>query len=364
MSPGTYFVAVQSGGLTQNTLYTIEVRILEWDDSDNPIGELESGQEVTGNVTLGDIDAYRFEANSGDQLLFNAGYLGNSGGISPHIQLFTVDGDLLAEDDSSRSWSAFVEWKAVLTGSYILVARERGDNSSGNYRLGMLRLPADVVTNDGDQGGLLLSGEERSGSLGYGDLDTFWFDAAVGDQLMLNAGWIGGSMRPHIQLYAPDGALLVEDDSTGSYSAFIEWEAHIDGRYTFVIRERGDDHTGEYRLGLLNLPGEVVTNDGDEGGLLVDGQEVDGTLGYGDLDVFWFEGAPGNTVSITAGGGIYPHVQLFGPDGGLIGEDGSEGNASGASLEVTLTTGGQHHVVIRERGDDSSGNYQMTFEVN
>jgi hypothetical protein len=112
-------------------------------------------------------------------------------------------------------------------------------------------------------------------------------------------------------------------------------------------------------LDLSSLPGPPrgtpgAPDGGDQlattfSGTLAAGEPVSGTIGgLYEAHNWAFEGAAGQTVTITAAGegGADPHAALIGPDGATLAEDDDSGEGSAARIELALPADGVYTVRI------------------
>ena len=210
---------------------------------------------------------------------------------------------------------------------------------------------------------LLKSGEEVTGQIAVGGVDSFEFDVNEGDQLIVTLGEIedtSGAAQPKLDIFGPDASEL--SSTFGNISAQAKLKAEETGRYSFVIRERGNDVGFSYRIILTRVPGEQFAN--DEGGLLVSGTETPGEIILGDTDVFWFDANQDDQLIFTLAETedesevAQPLLEVFGPDGTELAS--ALGNIS-AQAKFKATESGRYFFVIRERNNDGNFSYRMVL---
>jgi predicted dehydrogenase len=170
-------------------------------------------------------------------------------------------------------------------------------------------------------------------------------------------------MDAYLELHAPDGQILIEDDDSGSgeYDSRINrFRLPSDGTYTIVAK--GFQYEGgSYRLSLsCNEPG-------GGGGSIVCGQTVDGQVNSGDEDPWTFEGSSGGVVTIAMSetDGMDTYLELYGPDGSLLTEDDDSGRGEYDSRinRFRLPDDGTYTIVAREF-DYQGGSYRLSLSCH
>jgi len=120
--------------------------------------------------------------------------------------------------------------------------------------------------------------------------------------------------------------------------------------------------------GAVSGPAEVEPNDSPAEASAVGSlpANVTGTVASGDTDHFSFEvTTPGSFLIETRATGSEPTdtvIQLFGPDGSLVGEDDDGAGNLMSRLSPTLALPGRYVVMVRGYGPDTSGSYLLHVE--
>ena len=112
---------------------------------------------------------------------------------------------------------------------------------TGSYDLHFTKAPG------ANEHGVLLNGGSVSETITDGDLDSYVFWAVTGDSLSLSAST---EFAVFMELYAPDGTNLADDDSLISRNSLSQT-----GTYTVVVRSFVAGGTGDY---TLNLEGDIT----------------------------------------------------------------------------------------------------------
>src|SRR6185369_13900686 len=152
------------------------------------------------------------------------------------------------------------------------------------------------------------------------DTDIFRFAGAPGEAVVIQATATsgGGFFLPCIELFAPGGKLIA--GQCASSLNRLDVILSQAGTHAIVIRSGGNARTGTYNLALERTFPLTRLGTPIRYGQTLAGQALDPS---GDLDLFVFTGASGNTIGLqttaTSGDGAFrPCLELYGPDGRLI----------------------------------------------
>jgi len=322
-------------------------------------GALVSGQMALGNLsTTGAVHTWTFSASVGDSFAVRMGDVDGTATLYPWLRLLGPNGALLDQDFTPVAAEVF--FRATNSGMFTVLVADgnNGQVGTGAYRLTLAKTGEPVSVSPGDEGGLMVNGTMHTGSISYGDLDVWSFNASAGESLMIRLGDLNGTntFYPWVRLFGPNGVLLHSD--YGPYAAESAFRATNSGTFTVVV---GDGNVGffgigPYRLTLAKTGDPIVVSPGDEGGPLTNAVMHTGTISYGDLDVWSFNANAGDNFTVRVGdvngtGIFYPWVRLFGPNGVLLNH--SYGPYA-AEATFRATNSGVVTVVI---GDGNSGLY-------
>jgi hypothetical protein len=240
VDPGTFGVTVRNGlgdRVGDYQLYFTRI------PGANELGALPNGSVNQETIDPGDLDTYTFVANVGDHITLRSGRA--SGDLYPELKLYDPSGLLLVQGSDALDTS--VESTAVLPGIYTLQVASGLLRNSGDYDLHLARIPGAA------ENGALIDGLSYPGELTLGDLDTFVFSAAVGDNITLGLVLLTGDFYSSIELYTPSGVLA--DSANVSGTASIAHQTTESGLYTVLIQDGLGRRTGTYSL--------AFTSDGD-----------------------------------------------------------------------------------------------------
>jgi hypothetical protein len=312
----------------------------------NEAGLLTNGGVATGTLTKGDIDSYTFVANVGDGIQLRVADV-NATALVPRVWVYGPTGALV-ETFWGYDVAAYL-FAAPAEGTYTVVVTDYYGTGTGNYEVHFTRAPG------ANEEGALVNGGLRSGVLTLGDLDSYTFDASVGESLQLRFADIDATaLIPRMWLYGPTGALVA---TTWGYDiASMDATAPATGTYTVVLSDYYGTGTGDYELHFVRGTGA------NEHGALVSGGVRTQTLTRGDLDSYTFAGNAGDSVQLrmtdTAAGALIPHISVFGPTGALV---TTTWGYDVATLNLTLSASGTFTVVASDYYGTGTGNYTLDF---
>jgi hypothetical protein len=89
-----------------------------------------------------------------------------------------------------------------------------------------------------------------------GDLDLFYFGGTTGDTIAVEGTWQSGSMRPCIEMIAPDNTRLKACEN--SFTNRIDTTLDQTGTYEILVTDVFGTGDGEYALDLQCLAGPCV----------------------------------------------------------------------------------------------------------
>ncbi|HEY3857391.1 MAG TPA: putative Ig domain-containing protein [Verrucomicrobiae bacterium] len=332
-------------------------------------GPLTDGTENIGTISVGAMDAWTFAATNGDNIVLQAGVLTPSGYFYPWIRVYGPDGVLVGSQDPGSSSAAEVTLMATNTGMFTVVVADGtygGIDGIGTYQLSFDKIPGNIVTSAGDQGGPLTNGILNIGTITNGDVDAWTFDATNGDSVILRAGDVtpSGYFYPLLRLYGPTGVLISSADPGSTSAIEIAVTATNTGTFTLLVSDGtygGIDGIGTYALSLAHAPGPAFVSPGDEGGIMTNGVTYVGTNIQGDLDVWTFYGTVGDSNVFRMGSANFtPWLRLYGPDGGLVGQafTANTGNRTNF-LSYVVTNSGEYTLVTSAYYVTQFGTYNL-----
>lgn len=187
-----------------------------------------------------------------------------------------------------------------------------------------------------------------------GDSDLFRFTGSAEDVIVIQVAWNSGSMRPCIELIAPDNSHI--EACANAFTNRIDTTLTQTGTYTALV-DVFSGGTGAYALALERLIEPSPNAQAIEYGELAEGQ-IDPE---GELDLFFFAGIAGETVLLQVAwqsGSARPCVQLIAPNNERT---QACSNAFTNRIDMTLDQTGTYTVLI-EVFFGGTANYTFTLE--
>jgi len=208
----------------------------------------------------------------------------------------------------------------------------------------------------------LSSGLSVTGSISFiGDVDTYTINANAGDDLLFAiAETPTGSHWLHVRVYAPNGQLLNTTSFNSGFTIDL-FDLPQSGTYTYVVRDSGDNNTGDYSLTAI-VPGGAVD---DDNVALSSGTTTTGSLALGDIDTFTINANAGDdllfAIAETPGGSHWLHVRVYAPSGQLLNTTSFN---SGFTIDLfDLPQSGTYTYVVRDDSATATGNYSLVATV-
>ncbi len=330
-------------------------------------GVLTNGGIHPGEIKLGDVDAWTFNAEAGETVIIQAGETADSGNFDPELRLYNSLGQEVASN-----WGATATDLAVtlpVGGIYTVVVKEASSDvpSTGAYNLYFANTGQANSVPTGDEGGTLINGGIHSGDIDLGDVDHWTFDAETGETVLIQAGETAdhGNFDVELRLYDSQGGFVASN--WGTTGTDLTAVIHNGGTHTVIVKEASSDvpATGSYNLYFANTGKAFTVPGGDDGGGIASGTTETGVIDHADIDSWSFNVAAGDQIDLTLtetvdDGGFDPLMRLYDPQGRLVASD--SGSVT-ASISATASYGGQYHVAVREASSDvpSTGSYELSY---
>ncbi len=276
--------------------------------------------------------------------------------------------------NSGLNHDTYLALRATNSGTFTVRVSSFFAGGSGTYGLRFGQPPGGFIVPAGDEGGTLTNGAVAPGDIALGDFDMWSFTATNGDSIVLRVGTSG--FTPYMVLFGPNGAVLETAgfNSGANHDTFMTLRATNSGTFTVVVTSYYYDHNGSasgtYNLTLAQSPVSFVVSPGDQGGALVNGSVNGGTIGLGELDMWSFAATNGQSIVLRVGTTNFtPYLLLYGPNGALIGFEGTASSLNhDAYLTLRATNSGNFTVVLSSYYYDhqasASGTYNLTLALS
>ena len=325
------------------------------------VENISPGENKDGSIaTAGETNTYTFTASTQDSIVARCGEISGTSSFSPWLQLYGPNGALIGQDQNASD--AYLAAQVTQNGTYSVVVGSYVRGQTGTYRLQVMKVPGEFVVSPSDEGGSLTNGANYDGTIDMGDEDIWRFTARAGDSMVVRCGELSGttSFNPYLRLYAPNGALVDQDQNASD--AYVSAQATLDGDYTVLMGSYVRGQTGTYRLRFMKAPGDFVVPTDDEGGSMVKNASHDGTIQIGDEDIWRFTACLGDDISLncrelSGTASFNPYLRLYGPNGSLVVQ---VQNASEAVIRAQAASIGTYTVLIGSYVRGHTGAYRLT----
>ncbi|MCA9995850.1 MAG: hypothetical protein KDE56_08905, partial [Anaerolineales bacterium] len=158
------------------------------------------GDAITCAIdTNGDTDLFRFNGSNGEVVIVQSVW--NSGTMRPCIELIAPDTSRI--EACENAFTNRIDTTLTQTGTYTVVV-DVFFGGTGNYVLSLERLITPSPNAQEIQYGDLFEGQITP----EGELDVFFFEGTINENVLLQVAWQDGSLRPCVQLVAPDNSRI------------------------------------------------------------------------------------------------------------------------------------------------------------
>lgn len=219
--------------------------------NDPDLGGMSPAETKYGTLAQGDIDGLSFQADVGDTVVLWLARL--AAGPEVILELFGPNGQLLASSQGNTE-----TWLRVrnlpLRGTYYVFCRLHQPEQTTNYSLSFLKMPGALTSVLDPDGGQLNNPDSRDGTTMFGDLDVYSFAANQGDRMAATLSCGGMANSPWLDLYAPDGTLLLERAGNNNLAQMELDPLPQTGTYYLVARDQFATKSHAYSLNFQMFP--------------------------------------------------------------------------------------------------------------
>lgn len=247
---GTYTVLVGDGGtyFDGEGNYRLQLGLIPGEfivPSADEGGPAESGGNHDGEIPVGDLDMWTFEADAGASIIVRAAVLEATNGFSAWLRAYDPSGVLVQQEDASVSEVAFT---ATNGGIYTILLSDGGTyfDGEGKYRLRFAITP-------GERSGFvhLHNDSWEVGDISLGDLDLYWVHGRAGQTMRFdirNVNSLSGSLWAGVRVFTPGGGLAVTHFTISDYG--FNLVTTNEGIYCVIVSDASTyrNATGTYEM--------------------------------------------------------------------------------------------------------------------
>lgn len=212
------------------------------------------GEEVTGELTSGDVDWFQFTAERGKSLTVSGetDEVGNT-----NFELLDSDDNQIGGISGLTDASAQTGSISTYTGTYYLRVERRFTDRGGEYSFTVETTDTDAFEPNEAQANatVLVDEEEVEGEITVGDTEWFNITAEQGETINISA-FADSSGATNFQLYASNGTFLTGNDGISGAFTRINTTAPYSGTYSVRVTPRFSDQFGATYNLTVDLPGE------------------------------------------------------------------------------------------------------------
>ena len=216
-------------------------------------GNLSSGQRISGDLPLGDFDAFTFSANEGDAVRMAAGDITSR--LEAEIEIFGPNGFIPNTQGNTTQNTTFT---APASGTYTALISNPFGTRVSDYQVTLVTLPTNEIVNDDGINRFLTSGNTIIQAMGRNDLQFYSFAGTAGDAVTIDFLRDPDGSRlytPRVEIFAPNGERL-ENTTPGSFL----FNLAMTGDYYLVVFEPNNDDSGVYSLTVTGQTGTPSLN--------------------------------------------------------------------------------------------------------
>ncbi|UCF10054.1 MAG: PPC domain-containing protein, partial [Candidatus Bipolaricaulota bacterium] len=369
---GVYYVLANAFRPDGEGDYRLELRTLEPIDWARAVS-LTVPDRVEGTLSADDplladgahYDVYSVDADPGAVVSIEL----VSAEFDAYLWVYDDDGTLVGASDDVAGTDAGLLYASRAEDVYRVLVSSFSGGERGRYEL---RLSTGL---DPEWGEAIAVGQERTGALER--TDRVWIDGASFD-LYLLAGQPGQPVSIALRSQAFDAYLVLlddrqepiaeDDDGDGGSDARIEITLPGEGPYFVVASSYDVGERGAYSLSVTTGSGAGAAIDLSRAQIVAIGEDVGGVLSSSDpmwddgtyYDLVAFDGRLGDELEILLMSEAFDaYLELYGPDGAVLGRDDDSGAGSDALLHVTLPADGRYTVFVNSYFGGEQGEYVL-----
>lgn len=318
---------------------------------------LQNGEELDSSFEIGGFETFSFDVNVAGTFRVSVGEIDTSSNADPFLQVFDPKGNLLGTD--SGNFDASLQFSTFETGTFVAVVSDAGNNQSMQFRIRVFTSPGNLQL-IGGRDRILQSGDEVNASIPLGTFAVYPFEVFTGGTFRVSVGETDTSSNadPLVQIFDSNGNLLGTD--TGNFDASLQFSTFETGTFVAVVSDAGNNQPMQFRIRAFTVPGNIQLID-ERDRNLQNGEEIDSSIPLGTFAVYPFDVSVDGTFRVSVGeignsSNADPLLQIFDPNGNLLGTDSG---ISDASLQFSTFETGTFVAVVSEAGNNQALQFRV-----
>lgn len=342
--------------------------------ANEPPSTIAYGDTVEGVLNPDNLASVTFTGAAGDiiTIVVDAAFDGR-------LELFDPSNvSLTTDDDNGIGLNPLIQdYPLSSSGDYRIDLTGVGVTDATDFSLTLTNNP-DAITTTGpsttpvattpDDENRLAYGDSVVAALTVGSTANYHFGATQDDVVSISV--TAEDFDGFVELYGPDGSLLISDDDTGGNLNPLIQDFTIPqtGEYQIVYSSFGGQGSGDYTLTLTGTgQGATASTDGVAQTILSLDSSLRGSLTAGGASEYVFNGEANFIVSLSVAaldpfGSLDAYVEIYQPNGNLwLSDDDSGWQYNPALIGITLPESGTYRVVITSFAGVGAGDFVITL---
>ncbi len=349
-SSGTFTLRVddQAGSGTGN--YKVYLQKLNAVGNALPVA---FGQIITGTLASAiEGDAFTLEMARDDQAILRL--VRTAGNYRPQLRVYNQAGTLVCGNYTVGTPVNLEPCSITESGTYAILVDNQQLAATGDYALHIQKrnLPGSTTA--------LQFGAPLLGTLNnVAEIDTFTFDAAQNDQILLRLAKVSGTYRPRLRVYDAAGNEVCGTYTFGDPVNIAYCSITTTGQHAVFVDDQSLTVTGDYRLFAqrINNPGNATQ--------IRFGQTVTGDIdAVAMADTYLFTAANANLIKLTmtrTSGSYRPRLTVFDSGGKVICTNYSFNDTIELN-NCAITSDGKFTILVDDQTLAGVGNYRLSLE--
>lgn len=326
-------------------------------------GRLEDHQPLVGVIErAGSFQRYTIEASVGDVLTIGA--VSSTPNFSPTIELYSPSGALVAEADEVGVDGELLISNYEVTATGVHVVFVNGDDISGAFRISYGR----GSTREDIRRGEIFADRSYDASITRRGVRDVWFvRLQTGDMINVNVASRDGRFDPILEVIAPDGTRLIEDDNSGGERDALvnSVRAATSGVYQLRVRSADPNVFGIYAMIWRYIEAAPTPTPPAS---YIPLFSVDDNITEAEPRFYPIQASAGDVLQIDVTGaigtGLDTLAALLDESGNVIAQDDDSGGNLNPRMVVTIEQDGlyQVRVSVYNDGDGDVGAFTLRVQ--